>query len=96
MRFLSTVFWVLVAVVLVLFGKANWTQVTVKLWSDIVADVRLPILALLAFLIGWLPTWLIMRAKIWTLKRRIEALDRNRASALAASEPVAEDVEVVE
>ena len=90
MRFLSTVFWVLVAVVLALFAKANWTQVTIKLWSDIVADVRLPILILLAFVVGWLPTWLIMRARIWALNRRIEALDRNRASAIAAEPAPAE------
>jgi lipopolysaccharide assembly protein A len=87
MQFLKTVFWVLVAVIVALFAKANWADATLNLWGDIQADIKIPVLLLIAFLIGWLPTWLILRARIWSLNRRIEALDRNRAAALAA-EPV--------
>lgn len=85
MNFLKTVFWVLVAVVVALFAKANWRPVTIKLWNDIVADVQLPLLLLIVFLLAWLPTWLIMRAKTWSLNRRIEALDRSRAAPVAAA-----------
>jgi putative membrane protein len=93
MNFLKTVFWVLVAVVVALFAKANWAPVTIKLWNDIVADVQLPLLLLLVFLIAWLPTWLIMRAKMWSLNRRIESLDRSRAPSAQA--PPAEETEPV-
>lgn len=86
MHFLKTLFWVLVAVLVALFAKANWSPVTIKLWGDIVADVQLPLLLFLAFLIGWLPTWAIMRARTWSLNRRIEALDLNRATAPRAGE----------
>ena len=94
MHFLKTVFWVLVAVVAVLFGTRNWADVTLNLWGDIQADIKIPLLVLIAFLIGWLPTWIIMRAKVWSLNRRIEALDRSRAPPVQASpadeaEPVA-------
>ena len=54
----------------------------------------MPILLLIVFLLGLLPTWLIMRARIWGLNRRIEALDRNRAATVAA-EPAAEEIEPV-
>ncbi|HUP66668.1 MAG TPA: hypothetical protein VM145_00440 [Sphingomicrobium sp.] len=81
MHFLKTVFWVLIAVVVALFAKANWSNVTLKLWGDILADIKLPVLLLVAFLLGWLPTWLLLRARIWALNRRIEALDRNRLTA---------------
>ena len=81
MHFLKTLFWVLVAVVVALFAKANWAPVTVKLWGDIVADIRLPLLLLIAFMIGWLPTWIIMRARVWSLNRRIEAHEVNRTAA---------------
>ena len=80
MHFLKTLFWVLVAVVVALFAKANWAPVTVKLWGDIVADIRLPLLLFIAFLLGWLPTWIIMRARLWSLNRRIEAHEMNRTA----------------
>jgi uncharacterized membrane protein YciS (DUF1049 family) len=94
MNFLKTVFWVLIAVVAVLFGTRNWADVTLNLWGDIQADIKIPLLVLIAFLIGWLPTWIIMRAKIWSLNRRVEALDRSRAPSVLAlqaeeAEPVA-------
>jgi len=97
MQFLKTLFWVLLAVVVVLFATRNWASATLNLWGDIQADIKIPILLLIAFLLGWLPTWLILRARIWSLNRRIEALDRNRASAAAAdpippAEPEAEPV----
>jgi uncharacterized integral membrane protein len=82
MQFLKTVFWVLVAVIVALFARANWTDATLNLWGDIQADIKIPVLLLIAFLLGFLPTWLILRARIWSLNRRIEALDRNRAAAM--------------
>lgn len=93
MNFLKTLFWVLVAVLVALFAKANWAPVTVKLWNDIVADVQLPLLLLIAFALGWLPTWILMRARTWSLNRRIEAFDRNRAAPVQA--PPAEESEPV-
>ena len=67
MHFLKTLFWVLVAVVVVLFAIRNWTPVTLNLWDDIQADIKIPVLLLAFFLIGFLPTWLVMRTRMWTL-----------------------------
>jgi putative membrane protein len=92
MQFLKTLFWVLLAVVLALFASRNWSSATLNLWGDIQADIKIPILLLIAFVLGWLPTWLIMRARVWSLNRRIEALDRNRVSA-AAAEPAQHEAE---
>lgn len=89
MQFLKTLFWVVLAVVAVLLAKANWFTVELRLWGGLVADARLPILLLLAFLIGFLPTMLFYRARIWALKRRIEPLERNAATAAAAPPVVA-------
>lgn len=79
MQFLKTVFWVLLAVVLALFAKANWRPVTLKLWNDIVADVQLPLLLLIVFALGFLPIWMVMRARIWSMRRRLDVLDRQPA-----------------
>jgi len=92
MQFLKTVFWVLIAVLVALFAVRNWTDVTLNLWGNIQADVKIPILMLIVFLIGWLPTWLMMRAKVWGHRRRMEALDRQRAT-MPAAESVAEQAE---
>ena len=92
MQFLKTLFWVLIAVVVVLFASRNWSDVTLNLWSDIQADIKLPVLLLIVFLIGFLPTWVILRARIWSHRRRIDAMERNRLASLPA-EPIAEEAE---
>ena len=73
MQFLKTLFWVILAVVLVLFAHANWNVVTINLWGGLQADVKLPVLVTVAFLIGFVPTLLIYRARLWALKRRLES-----------------------
>jgi len=93
MQFLKTLFWVLVAVVVVLFSVRNWTSVPINLWGDIQADVKIPILLLIVFLLGFLPTWLLMRTRIWSHRRKVDALERSRVSA-AATAPVTDDVEI--
>lgn len=90
MQFLKTLFWVLLAVAIALFASRNWTNVTLSLWGDIQADIKVPILLVIILLLGFLPTWLIMRARIWTLRRRLEAIDRQRALTIAA-EPATDE-----
>lgn len=95
MQFLKTLFWVLVAVIVVLFSVRNWFDVTINLWGDIQADIKLPILLLIVFLIGFLPTWSLMRTRLWSHRRRIEAMERNRLAALPPDAPVADQAEPV-
>ncbi len=80
MQFLKTLFWVVLAVILVLFAKANWEMVTLRLWGGLEADVKLPVLLFVFFLIGFVPTFLLYRARLWALKRRIEPIERNSAT----------------
>ena len=95
MQFLKTLFWVLIAVVVALFASRNWSDVTLNLWGDIQADIKLPVLLLVVFLIGFLPTWLILRARIWSHRRRIEAMERNRLASLPTDTPVEETEPVI-
>lgn len=85
MRFLTTLLWVLGAVIVALFASRNWVPVTLALWGDIRADIKLPALLFLTFLIGFLPTYLLLRARIWGLTRRVEAMERNRTDTLGAA-----------
>jgi putative membrane protein len=93
MRFLATLFWALLAVVVALFSYRNWTDVTLNLWGDIQADIKLPLLLLVFFLLGLLPTWALMRAKLWSYRRRVDALERTRPAAASPVQAPAEDPE---
>jgi lipopolysaccharide assembly protein A len=91
MQFLKTLFWIALTVVLVLFAKANWNAVTIKLWGGLEADVKLPVLVLAAFLLGFLPTFIVYRARLWSLRRRLEPAERRVSVAPAPAAPVAVD-----
>jgi hypothetical protein len=90
MQFLKTLFWVVVAVVVVLFAKANWFAVQVKLWGGLEADVKMPLILFIGIAIGFLPTFVIHRARVWSLKRRMEPLERN--VAVQSASPAASTV----
>ena len=79
MRFLKTLFWIVVAVLVTLFAARNWRDVTIDLWGNLQADVKVPILLAIAFLIGLLPTWLVFRAKLWRVTNRAGVLHREVA-----------------
>lgn len=71
MQFLKTLLWVLLAVLVALFASRNWFDVTLNLWGGLQADIKVPILLGLAILIGWLPTLLVCRARLWATQRRV-------------------------
>ncbi|MFO1261445.1 MAG: lipopolysaccharide assembly protein LapA domain-containing protein [Sphingomonadaceae bacterium] len=91
MQLLKTIFWVVIAVALALFTKANWEaaapvipgRVAVKLWGDAVMETRLPVLILWAFLLGLVPTWAWGRAVKWRLRRRLSSAERALESVTA-------------
>lgn len=89
MRFLNTLFWIVIAALVSVFSAHNWRDVTVDLWGNLQADIKMPILLLIAFLIGLVPTWLIFRAKLWRVNNRVTIAQRNLAANIAAGEPEA-------
>ncbi len=83
MHFLKTLFWVVVAVFLAILASRNWHDVTLSLWGDIQADVKVPVLLGFMFLLGWLPMFLIHRARMWRLRQRIDNYERQQAATRA-------------
>jgi len=71
MYFLRTLFWVVVAVFLAIMARNNWSDVTLNLWGSLQLDIKIPLLISIAFLLGLVPTLVILRGRIWTLKRRL-------------------------
>ena len=91
MGILRTIIWVLLTIALVLFAMANWNPVTVTIWPGQVLDTKLPVLIVVAFLLGSLPMWIALRAARWSLRRRLDTSERQladlRAMANRAAEP---------
>ena len=68
---------------------ANWIPVTVTIWPGQVLDTKLPVLIFAAFLIGSVPMWIALRTTRWSLKRRLDASERQLADMRAlANRPV--------
>ena len=93
MQFLRILFWVIVTVLVVVLASRNWHDVTFRLWGDLLLDIKLPVLLLLTFLAGFLPPFLILRARLWTVRRRLDSFDRQQTAANAAPAPVVVDEE---
>lgn len=85
MQFLRTAFWVVLAIIIMIFSFANWNPVTIQLWGGLQLETKLPLLVIVAFLAGSLPFWALHKATRWSLKRRLDTAER----ALAAATPPA-------
>lgn len=93
MQFLRTLLWVVIAAFVAIIASENWRDVTLDLWGDLQADIKLPVLLLFAFLLGLVPTWLVMRGKIWRLTRRLAQEEQVQPvpAAPPAPEPAASE-----
>ncbi|MFM5913189.1 hypothetical protein D5I55_17165 [Chakrabartia godavariana] len=87
MQFLRTIFWVVIAVILVVFATSNWTSISIILWSDLVLQTYLPVVMFGAFLLGLVPYFLLHRATRWSLQRRVSQLERQLSEARAILDP---------
>ena len=81
MQFLKTLFWVVLAAVATIFAYRNWSPVSVNLWGGIVADVKLPVLMLVSFLLGFLPLLFLHRVTRWQMRRRLDTARRELEEA---------------
>lgn len=90
MQFLKTLFWVVLAIVAVVFAMNNWTNATVNLWGGLLVEIKLPILILGAFAAGFLPTFAVHRATRWRLRRRLDSHERVIADMRGIAQPAIE------
>lgn len=79
MQMLRTFFWVITAVIVVVFAMANWNSVDVLVWPNTILQTKLPVLVLGAYALGMIPLWLVYRASRWNLTRRLENAERQLA-----------------
>ncbi|MEO7505005.1 MAG: hypothetical protein ABIT69_07475 [Sphingomicrobium sp.] len=88
MRFLMTLWWMVVAVVIGIFSYRNWDDVTLALWGPLQADIKLPLLMALMIALGALPVWLVMRGRLWAVKRKLMVHERPIVTAPPVPMPV--------
>jgi uncharacterized integral membrane protein len=88
MQALRTIIWVLVAIVFVSFVAINWQSVPVNFWplEEGYLHFNWPVgfVAIIAFVLGFLPVWLLGRANAWRLNRRIANLENSLKAATPA------------
>ncbi len=70
MKFLKTLLWVVIAALAIGLAARNWRDVTITLWGDLQADIKIPVLMLVMFLVGFVPAWLTYAARYRRLVRR--------------------------
>jgi uncharacterized integral membrane protein len=86
MQFLKILFWCLLAFLAAVFTVGNWNRVEIRLPNEIVALVNLPLLLLVTFLAGLLPTLIYHHLVRWRLKQRLHAAEQ-RAAFIAPPPP---------
>lgn len=87
MQFLKTLFWVALAVVAVIFSYNNWSEVQVALWGNKIWFTKLPVPLLMAFLAGLIPALLLHSTTRWSLKRKIDMMERSLSDIRTAASP---------
>ena len=87
MQLLRTLFWVAIAVAVSAFIVANWTPISLSLWSGVMLDTYLPIPLTAAFLLGFVPYYLLHRATRWSLQRRLSQTERQLAETRSLLSP---------
>lgn len=89
MRFLKVLFWLLLGGLVAAFVIYNGDErVGIHLWGGLIADFSLPLLLILIFLLGLLPTLVAYQALRWRSQQRISALERALADLRAVQDPL--------
>jgi uncharacterized integral membrane protein len=90
MQIVRTIVWVLVTIILVAFIAINWEQVPVNFWpleDGTYLHFNWPVgfVAIVFFLLGLLPMWLLHKGTKWRFNRRISALENSVRSATVST-----------
>ena len=84
MRFLKVLFWLLLGGLVAAFVIYNGDErVSIQLWGGLVADFSLPLLLILVFLLGLLPSLVAYQALRWRMRQRFAGLERALADLRA-------------
>ncbi|MET0308607.1 MAG: LapA family protein [Sphingomonas sp.] len=84
MRFLKVLFWLLLGGLVAAFVIYNGDErVSIQLWGGLIADFSLPLLLVLVFLAGFLPSLIAYQTLRWRMRQRFAGLERALADLRA-------------
>lgn len=84
MQIIRTVLGIALLFAILIFSIFNWEPVEVNLWENLVLETKVPVLVIIAFLLGLVPMWLYHRSVKWSQGRRIRSLEASiKSTALA-------------
>lgn len=87
MQIVRTIIWVMILFGILTFSFFNWDTVEVNLWENLVLETKVPVLVIVAFLLGLVPMWLYHRSVKWSLDRRVRSLEASIKSNALAHRP---------
>lgn len=91
MQIIRTLIWIVVTAVLVAFIAMNWERAPVNIWplenSYLQFNWPVGVIALVFFVLGLAPMWLIHRASIWRWQRRVSALEHSVRATIPPPQP---------
>jgi hypothetical protein len=93
-QIIRTLIWIVVTAVWVAFMVLNWShKAPVIIWplenNNLQFDWPVGFIALVFFVLGFLPMWLYHRAGKWRWQRRVSALENSVRTAAAPPPPIA-------
>ena len=65
---------------LLVFSAYNWQSVEVNIWDNLVLETKVPVLMVLALIMGFAPLFAYHRSVKWGLKRRVRHLESSLKS----------------
>lgn len=77
MAVIRTIAWILLVCGLLIFSFYNWRPVEVTIWENLVLETKVPVLLVLAFLMGFVPLFAYHLSVKWALKRRVRNLENS-------------------
>lgn len=93
MRVIRTLVWIVITALLVAFIAMNWEKSPVNIWpvegGYLHFDWPIGFIALVFFLLGLVPMWLLQKAVAWRLNRKISSLENSVRMATPAPLPTA-------
>jgi len=94
MQIVRTVVWIVITAILVAFVAMNWGVAAVNFWpiedGYLYFEWPVGVIAIIFFVLGFFPMWMLNRAQSWRLKRRVSSLE-NSLRAAATVTPVAQE-----
>lgn len=92
MQIIRTVTWIAITAILVAFVAMNWDRAAVNFWPLETGYMHFEwpvgVIALVFFLLGLVPMYLLHRTTVWRYHRRVTSLE-NSLRATAATPPLA-------